>query len=69
MRRLLRPGLVTAGPSNEASHVVVAVPERVQRDPLVIAAPQVMRLPEFRELAGLEGRTVAGCGAPEPKHP
>jgi adenylate cyclase len=70
MRQTFRPGPVTVRLRNEAPHVVVAVVERLQRDPRAITAAQVMRLPEFRELAGLEGgATGARGGVPQEKHP
>jgi len=62
MRQAFRPGPVTVRLRNEAPHVVVAVLERVQRDPRAITAAQVMRLPEFRELAGLEGGATDAGG-------
>jgi hypothetical protein len=62
MRQAFRPGPVTVRLRNEAPHVVVAVIERVQRDPRAITAAQVMRLPEFRELAGLDGHSSGAGG-------
>jgi hypothetical protein len=70
IRQGFRPGPVTVRLRNEAPHVVVAVLERVQRDPRAITAAQVMRLPEFRELAGLEdGATGAGGEAAQERQP
>jgi adenylate cyclase len=70
MRRKFRPGPITVRLRNEASHVVVVVLERVQRDPRAITAAQVMRVPEFRELAGLEDRSAeAEAAASESRHP
>jgi len=59
MRQQFRPGPITVRLRNEAPHVVVAVLERVQWDPRAITAAQALRLPEFREVAGLEGRSSA----------
>ena len=58
LRQQFRPGPLTVRLRNEALQVVVVVLERVQRDPRAITAAQVMRLPEFRELAGMEDRTA-----------
>ena len=70
MRQQFRPGPMRMRLRNEAPHVVVVVLERVQRDPRAITAAQVMRLPEFRELAGLEGQSAdTGEVASEKRHP
>jgi adenylate cyclase len=58
MRQPFRPGPITVRLRNEAPRVVVVVLEQVQRDPRAITAAQVMRSPEFRELAGMEDRAA-----------
>jgi adenylate cyclase len=68
MRQSFRPGPTTVRLRNETPHVVVVVLERVKRDPRAITAAQVMRLPEFREMAGLEGPSGdAGAAASGPR--
>jgi hypothetical protein len=63
MRQAFRPGPVTVRLRNEAPHVVVAVLEQVRPDPRAITAAQVMRLPEFREVARLEDRSADDDGS------
>lgn len=58
LRQAFRPGPVTVRLRNESPHVVVAVLEQVRPDPRAITAAQVMRLPEFREVARLEDRSA-----------
>lgn len=58
MRQRFVPGPVTARFRNETAHVIVAVIEQVQWNPLAITAAQVMTLPEFRELAQAEVRSA-----------
>ncbi len=68
MRQVFKPGPVRLCLRNEAPHVVVAVLEHVRPDPRAITAAQVLRLPELREVARVEGRQegsgAAGLAAP-----
>jgi len=67
IRQGFRPGPVTVRLRNEAPHVAVVVLERVQADPRAITAAQVMRQPEFFEIAGADvvprGASSAGVEA------
>jgi len=58
MRQPFRPGPITVRLRNEAPHVVVAVLERVQRDPRAITAAQVMGQAEYREVLRFDGRAT-----------
>lgn len=58
MQQRLRPGPVAIRFRNETSRVVVAVIEQEPWDPRAITAAQVLSLPDFREVAGVEARTA-----------
>jgi adenylate cyclase len=57
MRQQFRPGPVSIRLRNEAAHLVVPVVEQVRWDPRAITAAQVLRAPDFQEVAALEPRT------------
>jgi adenylate cyclase len=63
MRQQFKPGPITVRLRNEAPQVVVAVLERVGGDPRAITAAQVMRQPEFREIAGTEAARPGASSA------
>ena len=62
MQQRFRPGGVIIRLRNETAGVVVAVIEQEQWDPRAITAAQVLSLPEFRDVADLDARSMAPSG-------